>query len=68
MNFAAILPIHIAAAMSAETVFEALGIICEAAEFTPQHRPEIRELVWSSTSLPVRHGWIMAWIAKEWNA
>lgn len=66
MNFLSVLPIHIAMAMKEDTPFGAVKFLCRIIGITkPQRAIPMSDAVWVATSLPVRHGLIMAWLAEE---
>lgn len=64
-NFARILPVDMAIAMLALTPKDALHHLCSVSSHRTSRQVGIDEVVWSASSLPVRHGLLMAWLAME---
>lgn len=73
-NFQNILPAHVAMAMAAGTPGSAVAILMTAAAVDkngrpgaaqPQYSLDCTDTVWRATSLAVRHGLLMEWLAAE---
>ncbi len=65
VNFALVTPAHIAVAMAADTPKEAIGGLCLVASIDPAFATDTTDTVWRATSLSVRHGLLMEWLAAE---
>lgn len=64
-NFNKILPAHVAQAMAAATPFEAVELLAKEAGHEREYNLDCDEPTWSATSLAVRHGLLMEWLAAE---
>ena len=64
-DFNKVTPVVMAFAMSAGSPEEAVEFLCKAAEHKAEYSLDCLVVTWHATSLPVRHGLLMEWLAAE---
>ena len=66
VNFESITPANVALAMAADTPAEAvIAMRYNLGEFKPEYSIDSTDATWRATSLSVRHGLLMEWLAAE---